>query len=232
MVSLIFEHEHNDLRVETFPIGSFACNCSLIYSTKSKECIIVDPGNDKETLIKVIQEKGLKVTKLIHTHAHFDHIGHSASISKLTSAPLYLHKGDLFLYENLKEQGLFFGAKTDNLNHPIDFYLEDEQNFNLSQESKPTGEHSDILNTLHTPGHTPGSCCFLSEKFKLPLLFSGDTLFQRSIGRTDLPGGDSELIIKSIKDRLLTLHEETNVIPGHGPLTQIYTEKKSNPFIS
>ena len=107
MVSLIFEHEYNDLKVETFPIGSFACNCSLIYSTKSKECIIVDPGNDKETLISVIQEKGLKVAKFIHTHAHFDHIGHSASISQLTNAP-YLHKGDLFLYESLREQGLFF----------------------------------------------------------------------------------------------------------------------------
>tara|TARA_Y100001954_G_scaffold70119_2_gene76793 strand:+ start:362 stop:1060 length:699 start_codon:yes stop_codon:yes gene_type:complete len=232
VVPLIFEHEYNDLKVETFPIGTFACNCSLIYSTKTKECIIVDPGNDKKTLSKIIKEKGLKVTKLIHTHAHFDHIGHSVSINKLTNAPLYLHKGDLYLYEALKEQGLFFGAKTDDPTRPVDFYIEDEQNFHLSENSKNNNECNNILNTLHTPGHTPGSCCFLSEKFQLPILFSGDTLFQRSIGRTDLPGGDSDLIINSIKQRLLTLHDETNVIPGHGPLTQIYAEKKSNPFIS
>ncbi len=232
MVPLIFEHEYDNLRIETFPIGSFACNCSLIYSKKSKECIIVDPGNDKETLSAIIQKKGLKVTKLIHTHAHFDHIGHSISINKLTNAPLFLHKGDLFLYESLKEQSFFFGAQTDDPARPIDFYIEDEQNFDLSNSVTVNHECKNILSTLHTPGHTPGSCCFLSEKFQVPILFSGDTLFQRSIGRTDLPGGNSELIINSIKQRLLPLHDETNVIPGHGPLTQIYTEKKSNPFIN
>ncbi len=232
MVPLIFEHQYGDLKVETFPIGTFACNCSLIYSVKSKECIIVDPGNDKETLSAIIQKKGLRVSKLIHTHAHFDHIGHSISINKLTNAPLYLHKGDLFLYESLKEQSLFFGANTDDPTHPIDFYIDDEQNFHLSENSTNNHECNNILSTLHTPGHTPGSCCFLSEKFQVPILFSGDTLFQRSIGRTDLPGGNSELIINSIKQRLLTLHDETNVIPGHGPLTHIYAEKKSNPFIS
>ena len=231
MVSLIFEHEHNNLKVETFPIGSFACNCSLIYSTKSIECIIVDPGNDKESLSKIIQEKGLKVTRLIHTHAHFDHIGHSASISKLTNAPLYLHKGDLFLYESLKEQGLFFGVETDHLNHPIDFYIEDEQNFNLSQDNQTISEHKNVLNTLYTPGHTPGSCCFLSEKFKLPLLFSGDTLFQRSIGRTDLPGCNHSDLINSIQNKIITLDEQITVFCGHGENTTIGFEKQNNPFL-
>ena len=225
MTPLIYEYENEEFRIESFPIGSFACNCSIIYSKTSREAIIIDPGNDRLKLSSIIKEKNLNVKKLIHTHAHFDHIGQSQSIARETGAPLYLHQGDLFLYESLGQQGLFFGAKTDKAERPIDHYIENDEPFSLSG-------HQDILKTLHTPGHTPGSCCFLSENFQIPLLFSGDTLFQNSIGRTDLPGGDSDLIIKSIKQRLLVLPEETEIIPGHGPLTKLHLEKASNPFIA
>lgn len=227
MLPLLYEYENEDFKIETFPIGQFACNCSLIYSKKSRDTLIIDPGNDKETLLKIIERKNLNVKKLIHTHAHFDHIGRSQSIQKETGAPLYLHKEDIFLYEALDQQALFFGAKTDLTKRPIDSYIENEELFYLSTLEK----EQKILQALHTPGHTPGSCCFFSESLPLPLLFSGDTIFKNSIGRTDLPGGNSDLIIKSIKNRLLVLPEETEIIPGHGPMTKLYLEKSSNPFL-
>ena len=117
---------------------------------------------------------------------------------------------------------------------PIDFDIKDEQTFGLDLADHKTLEKSvfaPFLKTLHTPGHTPGSCCFYSEYFDEPLLLSGDTLFRESIGRTDLPGGDSGQIIKSIKQRVLPLATETYCIPGHGPTTTIYHEKKNNPFV-
>lgn len=124
------------------------------------------------------------------------------------------------------QQGLFFGQKV-GTPKPIDAYLQDGESFSFDDP-----EINTFLSTLHTPGHTPGSCCFYSDYFTTPQLFAGDTLFQQSIGRTDLPGGDSKQIIKSIKERLLVLPDDTKVITGHGPATSIYHEKKYNPFLS
>jgi hydroxyacylglutathione hydrolase len=138
---------------------------------------------------------------------------------------MHLHRGDQFLYDKLPMQGLFFGQQV-GTPKPLDAYLEDGETFTFLDEEIKT-----FLSTLHTPGHTPGSCCFYTDYFDTPQLFAGDTLFQRSIGRTDLPGGDGVQIIKSIKERLLVLPEETKVIAGHGPATVIYQEKKSNPFL-
>lgn len=161
----------------------------------------------------------------MHTHAHFDHIGKSSEISMATGATIHLHKEDQPLYDMLPQQGLFFGQKV-GAPKPIDSYLYDGESFSLTDP-----EINTFLTTLHTPGHTPGSCCFYSEYFDTPHLFSGDTLFQQSIGRTDLPGGNGRLIIKSIKEKLLVLPEETFVITGHGPSTSIYQEKRHNPFL-
>jgi len=122
-------------------------------------------------------------------------------------------------------RGFFFGQRVGTPKQ-LDAFIEDGETFSFEDEEIKT-----FLTTLHTPGHTPGSCCFYTEYFDEPMLLAGDTLFQQSIGRTDLPGGDGRQIIKSIKERLLTLPEETNVIAGHGPATNIYTEKKYNPFL-
>lgn len=206
-------------------MGTYACNCSILYSDKTHEAIIIDPGNDQDLILKKIKELNISVKKLIHTHAHFDHIGRSTEVSNATGATMHLHKADQFLYEMLPQQGLFFGQRV-GAPKPIDAYLEEGETFSFNDP-----EINTFLTTLHTPGHTPGSCCFYSEYFDTPQLFAGDTLFQQSIGRTDLPGGDSKLIIKSIKERLLTLPEDTKVIAGHGPATVIHQEKKFNPFL-
>ena len=206
-------------------MGSYACNCSILYSDTTREALIIDPGNDHEFILGKIKELNINVKKLLHTHAHFDHIGRSTEISTATNATIHLHKEDKFLYDRLPEQGRFFG-QTVGTPKVLDAYLEEGETFSFTDP-----EVKIFLTTLHTPGHTPGSCCFFSDYFETPQLFAGDTLFQQSIGRTDLPGGDSEKIIKSIKERLLTLPDETKVIAGHGPATAIHHEKKYNPFL-
>ncbi len=206
----------------TFPIGNYQCNCSIFTNKVTKETIIVDPGNDEATILNFIKKNSLKVTHLIHTHAHFDHIGSSSQLKEKLNSTLYLHAKDLFLYQALPMQASFFNQK---IPPPIELkdFLEDEQEFSLENGNN-------FLKTIYSPGHTPGSCSFLCNLFDVPLLLSGDTLFQNSIGRTDLPGGDSALILKSIKNRLFTLPEETLVVTGHGPATSIQREKRTNPF--
>ena len=218
---------HESLVIDTFPTGSFACNCSIIYDKETKEALIIDPGNDKAAIQKKVADLDIKVGLLLHTHAHFDHIGESKTIKDLYDCPMALHKGDHELYLALKQQGMFFGH---DLSDPgeVDIWLEDEQEFTLKAKSENL---KGLIKTIYSPGHTEGSCCFYSDVFSQPVLFSGDTLFQSSIGRTDLPGGDSQLILKSIKSRLYTLPDETIVVPGHGPNTQIFAEKRQNPFI-
>jgi hydroxyacylglutathione hydrolase len=213
------------LNLISFPIGSYSCNCSILFSDITREAIIIDPGNDYETIVKMVSDLKINVKKLLHTHAHFDHIGRSTEVSKATGATIHLHKGDQFLYDALPMQGKFFKQEV-GIPKPIDSYLEDNEEFSFEDPEIKT-----FLSTLYTPGHTPGSCCFYCDYFDQPILFAGDTLFQQSIGRTDLPGGDSNLIIKSIKSRLLVLPDETNVVAGHGPTTRIYEEKKYNPFL-
>lgn len=213
------------LKVETFPIGSYSCNCSLIYSEDTKEAIIIDPGNDKDKLLAQIKLRDLNVVTLLHTHAHFDHIGHSKHIAEATGAKICLHKDDLNLYRSLPAQAMMFGQPP-SVAGKVDHFIENEEEFSLSDPHL-----KNFIKSLHTPGHTKGSCCFYTEALEEPLLFSGDTLFSQSIGRTDLPGGDFEEIKKSIKDKLYVLPDETLVISGHGPMTKIYDEKKGNPFV-
>lgn len=214
-----------DLILESFPVGSFQCNCSLIYSESTKEAIIVDPGNDLEQIMSLINERELKVKKLLHTHAHFDHIGQSSEVARLTGATCHLHNEDMFLYEALAQQGGFFNQPV-AAPGTIHSHLEDTETFSLEST-----ELREFLHTVHTPGHTPGSCCFYTDYFDTPVLLAGDTLFKGSIGRTDLPGGDMDQILKSIKGRLIGLPGETEVITGHGPETIIHLEKSKNPFL-
>ena len=215
----------NSLNLISFPVGSYQCNCSILYSDITREAIIIDPGNDHEYILQKIKDLNIKVKKLLHTHAHFDHIGRSTEVANATGASMHLHLGDKFLYDALPQQGIMF-RQVVGTPRPIDAFLEDGEEFNFDDPEIKT-----FLKTMHTPGHTPGSCCFYTEYFDEPQLFAGDTLFQRSIGRSDLPGGDGELIIKSIKSRLLTLPDATKVIAGHGPETRIFEEKKFNPFL-
>jgi glyoxylase-like metal-dependent hydrolase (beta-lactamase superfamily II) len=203
--------------IKSFPVGPLGCNCSLVYDPASGESALVDPGDEFEKIKKTIETAGVTVKYILHTHAHFDHIGASEALHRWTQAPLLLHPGDEFLWENVQMQGKFFQMNLKPLPRWTE-NLEDEKEFQI-------GKHK--LKTLFTPGHTPGSCCFVLGD----TLFSGDTLFQGSIGRTDLWGGDHELIVSSIKDRLYRLDEDTRVICGHGPETKIGVEMRSNAFV-
>lgn len=206
------------MKILTFPSGSYQCNTTIIYCDEKKTGIIIDPGNDDQLVIKKIAELNITITDLIHTHAHFDHIGASSNIQKKCGGKMCLHRQDLQLYQSLKTQGQFFRQPVGEI-VPIDHYLEDQEIF------------QGHLKTIHTPGHTPGSCSFYTEVNQTPILFSGDTLFNQSVGRTDFPGGDFQVLKKSIKDRLFSLPSETLVIAGHGPNTMIGHEIKMNPFL-
>jgi len=215
------------ITLNTFPVGTLQCNCTIIYDKKSKEAIIIDPGDEYEKIIKFIMDNNLKLKLLLHTHAHFDHILGTHDIfnndekNKFSDVLVALHKEDILLWENIDKQGQMFGINISTEKVKVSHWLSDEEEFYLGETS---------IKVYFTPGHTPGSCSFYMETSDEPVLFSGDTLFQGSIGRTDLWGGDSTQIIKSIKTRLFTLKDETKVIPGHGTFTNIYNEKKTNPF--
>ena len=221
----------DSLVLESFPVGTLACNCSIIYDDLSKEAIIVDPGNDVDFILSYVAKKKLIVKKLLHTHAHFDHIGASSTLSQKLNCPVFLHEDDFSLYKKLPLQALFFGTVC-AIPKAADYKLHDEECFGLSLGSHlGEGKLVEFLKTLHTPGHTEGSCSFYSDYFDEPILLSGDTLFRRSVGRSDLPGGDGETLIHSIKTRILPLPSETICIPGHGPQTSLYEEAKENPFL-
>lgn len=209
------------LVVESFPVGPLQCNCSLIGCKETGEAIVIDPGGDVDDIIELAEKHGLKIKYLLHTHAHFDHVLGSREVKERTGAQICLHKGDQWLYDNLLKQCSMFGfTATDPL--PVDQYLDDEQVVEFGKQKAAV---------IHTPGHTPGSLCY-SVQDSDSLLFAGDTLFKQGIGRTDLWGGSYEEIIDSISSRLYTLDDSTRVIPGHGPDTTIWHEKRQNPFVS
>ena len=208
-----------DLFVKTFPVGPLQCNCTIIGDRVSGEAIVVDPGGDAARILKLLQDEGLRVVQIIHTHAHFDHFLASGELHEQTGAPLCIHKQDQFLWEHLDMQCGMFGVPYQPVPAPHHF-LEDEEELPLA----------DIQGkALFTPGHTPGSMSFLFED--AALLIAGDTLFRGGIGRTDLWGGDYKQIEQSIKHRLYTLDEDLTVVTGHGPSTTLGWEMRNNPFI-
>lgn len=206
--------------VETFPVGLLGCNCSIVADPATRQAIVIDPGDEAERILTALQRNGLVPVALAHTHAHLDHVGVSARLHEITKAPLLLHEGDAPLYDILLEQAALFGFTVEPPGK-VDRFL-------AHGDVIPCGGGS--LEVLHTPGHTPGSLCFKLAGEK-PVLFSGDTLFRRSIGRTDLWGGSTPTILESIKDRLLTLPGDLTVLPGHGEATTIAEEARLNPFV-
>ncbi len=203
------------------PVGQLQCNCSIIVCPETKEAAVIDPGGDADQIVDLCEKQGYTIKYLLHTHAHFDHIAGSRAVKERTGAKICLHKGDQWLYDNLDQQGQRFGMKFD-APLEIDHFLEDEEVISVGNVK---------TKVIYTPGHTPGSSCF-SMTEKDSILFAGDTLFRGSIGRTDLWGGSFEQIIKSIKTRLFGLDDSTEVIPGHGPNTSIWSERRENPFVA
>jgi glyoxylase-like metal-dependent hydrolase (beta-lactamase superfamily II) len=209
--------------VETFPVGVLSCNCIIIACERTRDAVVVDPGGDADRILERVRSNGLNVKEVLHTHAHFDHVLGTREVKERTGARIRLHPGDGFLYENLAMQAGWLGMKIDRPALPVDAPL-------AHRETITIGDAGALV--LHTPGHTPGSVSFTLETApgKL-LLIAGDTLFKGSIGRTDLPGGDGELILESIRKELLPLDDGTRVICGHGPETTIGSERRKNPFL-
>ncbi|MDC0370718.1 MBL fold metallo-hydrolase [Porticoccaceae bacterium] len=203
--------------IRTFPVGPLQCNCSIIGDRLSSKALVVDPGGDAEQILGLLNELNLTVVGIIHTHAHLDHILASGVLKEATGAPIYLHEGDKFLWDMVGQQCVMFGVPPVTLPEP-DHFMEDDQALNCCGGV-----------AIHTPGHTPGSISFWFEEYKT--LIAGDTLFQGSIGRTDLPGGNFDQIITSIKERIYTLDDDAIVVTGHGPNTAIGSEKTGNSFV-
>ncbi|MGF7181147.1 MBL fold metallo-hydrolase [Tunturiibacter psychrotolerans] len=204
---------------EILTVGPLQCNCSILGDETSHEAIVVDPGDDIPRIIAVLATHGLTVKKIIITHAHIDHIAGAHRLKQLTGAPILYNQHDLPLVKMMDVQAGWLGIPTPTVSAPDDT-LEDGK---LIAVTGLTGS------ILHTPGHTEGSVCL-----HLPtqsLLLAGDTLFAGSVGRTDLPGGNTRKLLSSIHERLLTLPDDTTVIPGHGSQTTIGTERDSNPFL-
>lgn len=209
------------LLLETFPVGSFQCNCSVLACADTKEAIVVDPGGEHQRILEIVRHYDLTVKWIIHTHAHLDHIYETRDVKEGAGGTIALHKDDTFLYDGFAMQAAMFGWQVRPV-LPVEHWLTDGETLAFGKRA---------AEVIHTPGHTPGSCCFRVESGQGPLLLAGDTLFQRSIGRTDLPGGDFATITQSIQNRIYTLDPDTSVIPGHGPRTTVGDEARHNPFV-
>jgi hydroxyacylglutathione hydrolase len=204
---------------EILPVGMLQCNCSVFGDEQTHEAIVIDPGDEIERVLEVVRRHGLTVKAIVITHAHIDHIGGAAKLKQATGAPVYMNPNDHELQAMLDEQAAWLGMP------PVEQVEIDQPAKDGDCLVLGTSE----MHVMHTPGHTQGSISlWIPSENKL---VAGDTLFRDSIGRTDLPGGDGDQILRSIHDKLLPLPEETVVIPGHGSNTTIGREKRFNYFL-
>ena len=203
--------------LDTLPTGPLEVNCYIVGCEKTRKAAVIDPGGNAEKILDRLKQHELDLVTIINTHGHFDHIGGNRELMAATSAELLIHRDDRQLLDYAQEHAAAYGLQTEASPPPTRELIGDEK---LS-----VGELS--LQVIHTPGHSPGGICLYVED----CLLVGDTLFAGSIGRTDLPGGDHQLLIAGIKEKLLPLPETTRVCPGHGPMTTIGEEKQYNPFL-
>ncbi len=219
IIRTLTPHIHMSMAMihESFPVGPLQCNCTVLGDTETGLGYVFDPGGDPKRIMEVVTTLGLKIEALVHTHAHLDHFLAAADIHNLTGASVCLHPDDRWLWDSLESQCHMFGIPYNPAPDP-DHWLDDEESLRCGNGL-----------CIHTPGHTPGSMSFYFAD--QGLLLAGDTLFLGSVGRTDLPGGNTNQLKKSIQRRLYTLDENTLVIPGHGPRTTIGAEMRHNAFI-
>ena len=206
--------------IETFPVGLLQCNCTIIGDETSREAMVIDPGDDPDVILAKLNAHRLTLKEIVCTHTHIDHVGAIFELQQKAGSPASIHNADLFLFDNLETQAQWLGMPAPKRGS-IDRFLVD---------GSAVGCTGVELGVLHTPGHTPGSTCFLLSNGR-NLLFAGDTLFQNSIGRTDLWGGSTPTILSSIHNKLMTLDDDTLVIAGHGPSTTVGRERRNNPFL-
>lgn len=206
------------MKIIIMPVGPIEANCYIVFDEETKECMVIDPGAEGEIIYQEIQKNGLSVKYLVNTHGHCDHIGANLYLKEKTGAELLIHEEDApMLTDSSKNMSVYMGEK---VNRPAaDRHLQNGDVIKIGNNS---------FTVLHTPGHTKGGICLLCGN----VCFTGDTLFQYSIGRTDFPGGSYNEIINSVETKLLTLDEKITVFPGHGPQTTIGKEKANNPFFN
>ena len=199
-------------------VGPLQVNCYILADEKTKEAVVIDPGDDAREILKLIKDKGLTVKYLVCTHGHFDHVGANKALKEATGAMLLVHEDDASLMASASMQSRAFGMNT--MSSPkADRYVKHGDVIKAGEVS---------LKVLHTPGHSPGGISLLEQG----MVFTGDSLFAGSIGRTDLPGGDLMTLLRSIKTNLMTLPDETKVFCGHGPASTIGEERRENPFLN
>ncbi len=205
----------NGVRFSVMAVGPLQANCIVVWDVSLKEGIVIDPGDEPETIMELIEKEGISVRHIVCTHAHFDHVGAVPEIKEKTGAPVAVHKDEMELYEGVADQAALWGYKLEPL-PPASRLLEDGDILEAGLVR---------LKVIHTPGHSPGGICLHGDG----VLITGDTLFLGSIGRTDFYGGDYGLIKKSLA-RLAAFPPDTLILPGHGPSSTIGNELKSNPF--
>jgi glyoxylase-like metal-dependent hydrolase (beta-lactamase superfamily II) len=202
-----------------FPVGPLQCNCSIIGDEQTHEAMVIDPGDQIEGILEILRQEKLTLKQIVITHAHIDHVGGAMKLKAATGAPILMNQNDYALLKMLDMQAAWVGMRPPGA-------VEVDEAVSQGRVLK-IGEISS--NVIHTPGHTEGSIClYFPEEKKL---IAGDTLFAGSIGRTDLPGGSIDKIMRSLHTQVMALPDETEVVPGHGPSTTIGEERESNPFL-
>ena len=201
-------------------VSPFQSNCWIFGCDETLEGVVIDPGDETERILESVQNHGLTIKYLIHTHGHLDHVGATAGLQRETAGLTLIHEADQIMLDNLPAQAALFGGGDPEI-PAVDQYIKEGDLISFGRY---------VLSVIETPGHSPGGICLKLEG-KEQGVFAGDTLFQGSIGRTDLWGGSYEQLLDSIRDQLLPLDDDTPVFPGHGPQTTIGAEKRNNPFL-
>jgi len=212
------------MRVASAAVPPFFKNGYLVASETSNDAVLIDPGDEVDALIDAARKERLDVKFILLTHAHVDHVTGVARAKAALGAPVWLHRADLFLYDNAVQQGRMFGLDVEQPPPVDEFY----------RPGEPLTFGDCVVDVLETPGHCPGGVCLAigTTDTKERELFVGDTLFAGSIGRTDLTGGDADLLLRSIRDVLMAFPDATPVHSGHGPATTIGVERRTNPFLT
>ncbi|MBS1126485.1 MAG: metallo-beta-lactamase family protein [Nitrospirae bacterium] len=204
------------MKIENIVVGQLQVNCFISYDEDSLEAMVVDPGDEPDKIIKFIEDRKLTVSRIVCTHAHFDHIGAVRRLKEKTGAPVMIHKGDADIYMGADKQGTLWGFHIEQPPEP-DIFVNDGDEIAVGRSR---------FKVLHTPGHSPGGICLYGEG----VIFTGDTIFAGSVGRTDFPGGSVTDLKRSFSE-IISMPPETRILPGHGPLTTVKREKKYNFFV-
>jgi len=206
------------MRINHYVVGQVQTNCYVVINDENKECFIIDPGASAKQLAERVRNDELKPVAILLTHGHFDHAGAAEELAKEFGVKIYVHEAEKDTLQDANKNVSWMVGKSES--YRADIFLKDEQELELADMK---------IKVFHTPGHTEGGCCYYLPEDGV--VFSGDTLFAQSVGRTDFPGGSMSQIVRSIQEKLMILSDDTTVYPGHNEITTIETERKYNPYL-